>query len=376
MEKSRSNSAFTKDQEIFIVEEFARNPSPKAVKNAFTKKYRDELGTFVLSKIKPKAFSRVNDRFKKNGIAPANAQSKPWNKGDDCTEEEKVEKIENHFTQYPGDSISIASRNLQIPEETIRRILKKKIRMKPYKPAILQSLTEAHKTQRLEFCRWILEQDEEIIHSIIWSDEKWFHLSQHPNKQNFRYWSINNPYFFLDSKTQGGAKIMAFVLVVCGVVLPVIWHVDEEGNPVSVNSANYRKVIHEQVVPCLPQELLDDGQLWWMQDGATAHTASASMNFLKEIFGTKIISRTASKFGGIEWPAHSPDLNPLDFSFWSQAQSEVYEHHPTTIEEIVAIVEGFFGNLNEEKVKKTVANVLKRAQLCVEEKGGHFEHKL
>ena len=60
---SRKNSLFTKEQEIFIVEEFARNPSPKAVKNAFTRKYKSEINFRVLSNIQVNQFIRVRDRF-------------------------------------------------------------------------------------------------------------------------------------------------------------------------------------------------------------------------------------------------------------------------------------------------------------------------
>ena len=366
----RTNSVFTKAQEIFIVQEFGKNPSPTAVKNAFTKKFKNEINFRVLSAIKLYQFTRVRDRFLKNGIATP----KPVNKGKNCTDEEKVLKIENFFIENPMDSITEASRELEIPYTTIQRILKTKIKMKFYRPTLAQSLTSAHKTQRLNFCQWLLEQEEDFVHSIIWGDEKWFHLSQHPNRKNVGYWSVSNPYFVVDSKSQGAEKIMAFVCMVNGIVLPVIWHVDEDGKPISVNSERYRKVFKEEVLPCLPEDLLD--QLWWMQDGATAHTANESMNLLRETFGERIISRLASKFGGVEWPSHSPDLNPLDYSFWSQAMSKVWKAKCETIEELVSVVEEFFSNCDEDLVRKTVSNILKRAKLCVQEKGGHFDHKM
>ena len=89
MEKSRSNSVFTNEQEIFIVEEFVRNPSPKGVKNAFLKKYMSQMGPATISKISPNSFVRVRDRFKKNGIATISPKILPHNKGDVCTDEEK-----------------------------------------------------------------------------------------------------------------------------------------------------------------------------------------------------------------------------------------------------------------------------------------------
>ena len=54
----------------------------------------------------------------------------------------------------------------------------------------------------------------------------------------------------------------------------------------------------------------------------------------------------------------------------------VWKNKPKSIEELTFVVEEFFANLDEEKIRKTVANKLKRAQLCIEAKGGHFEHKV
>ena len=96
------------------------------------------------------------------------------------------------------------------------------------------------------------------------------------------------------------------------------------------------------------------------------------MNELKSIFGNRIISRTAE----VEWPSRSPDLNPLDYSFWGQAMKAVWDAKPATIDELVTVVEDFFENIPEDSVRKTVANIIKRAELCVSQSGGHFEHLL
>ena len=65
--------------------------------------------------------------------------------------------------------------------------------MKPYKLHRSQELTEDHKKQRYDFCKWII--DEEIDpNKIIFTDEKWFCLSGPSNRQNTRIWSISNPF--------------------------------------------------------------------------------------------------------------------------------------------------------------------------------------
>ena len=73
---------------------------------------------------------------------------------------------------------------------------------------------------------------------------------------------------------------------------------------------------------------------------------------------------------------HSPDLNPLDFSFWGQAMTKVWEAKPETIEELKVVVENFFSSLSKDFVKDCCLNIKKRAQLCINQNGGHFEHLL
>ena len=56
--------------------------------------------------------------------------------------------------------------------------------------------------------------------------------------------------------------------------------------------------------------------------------------------------------------------------------AKVWKDKPESIEELTNSVEEFFANCDEDIVRKIVANILKRAKLCVQEKGGHFEHLL
>ncbi|GFW13254.1 hypothetical protein TNCV_4121521 [Trichonephila clavipes] len=53
----------------------------------------------------------------------------------------------------------------------------------------------------------------------------------------------------------------------------------------------------------------DVQELWFQQDGATCHTARATIDLLKDTFGDRLISR----FGPVNWPPRSCDLTPLDY---------------------------------------------------------------
>jgi hypothetical protein len=65
---------------------------------------------------------------------------------------------------------------------------------------------------------------------------------------------------------------------------------------------------------------------YFMQDGATAHTATYS-NVLNEVFENRLISR------GL-WPARSPDLNPRDFYLWRNLKDKENSNNPHTLVEL------------------------------------------
>ena len=364
----RKNSTFTTEQEVFIVEQFAILGSPKAVKTAFIRKFRTSTNVKNLYKIQAHHFKEVYDRFKKNGVATS-AQVSPNSvqvRGNDRPDPDKIEMITNFFVENPMASILEASKELKIPESTIQWYLKKKIKLTPYKLSLGQALLESHKAGRLEFCQWLLEQDPEFVQGVIFGDEKWFTLTQHPNRQNTRYWAFVNPHITTDTKVQGSAKVQAFVCVVDGRTLAVIWHI-ADGQNLSVNTDRYCQVIDE-VADVLPLR----HSYWWQQDGATCHTSKKSMEKLRGIFGDRLISNKAD----IKWPARSPDLNPLDYAFWGMAMQKVYNDNPQTLDELMECVENFFHTLPEDVIRNSVSNILKRARLCVKNKGDHFESEL
>ena len=51
--------------------------------------------------------------------------------------------------------------------------------------------------------------------------------------------------------------------------------------------------------------------MWFQQDGATAHTAHESITIVRNMFPWHLISC----FGDVPWPSRSPDLSTCDFLF-------------------------------------------------------------
>jgi len=69
-------------------------------------------------------------------------------------------------------------------------------------------------------------------------------------------------------------------------------------------------------------ELEED--VWFQQDGVTAHTSRRLLS----------IGHLISLRGDIGWSARSPDLTPCDFFLWGYLKAKVYACHPGTIEQL------------------------------------------
>ena len=75
---------------------------------------------------------------------------------------------------------------------TAWKICKKDLQMIPYKLQITQALSENDPQQRIKFCQDMLETFTGFK-NIIFSDEAHFHLDGVVNKQNCRFWAVENP---------------------------------------------------------------------------------------------------------------------------------------------------------------------------------------
>ena len=94
---------FNKEEQLFIIEEFARSPTKSVsdVKRAFRQKFENSKpwSRRSCSALHHSAFSRVYDKFKKNGIKDTfnPGQVRGLNK----TDENKIKLIQDHFTEFP-----------------------------------------------------------------------------------------------------------------------------------------------------------------------------------------------------------------------------------------------------------------------------------
>ena len=133
---------------------------------------------------------------------------------------------------------------------------------------------------------------------------------------------------------------------------------EENDSCATVNSTQYCEMITKFLKPKLPG--LGGKDVWFQQDGATAHTASKSMAILKEMFPNRLISIR----GDIGWPARSPDLAPCDFFLWGYLKEQVYKHKPQTIEELKARITQIIKEIPPTMLNRVMETFKKRLNDC------------
>ncbi|GFV65616.1 transposable element Tc3 transposase [Trichonephila clavipes] len=93
-------------------------------------------------------------------------------------------------------------------------------------------------------------------------------------------------------------------------------------------------------------------ELWFQQDGATCHTARATIDLLKDTFGDRLISR----FGPVKWPPRSCDLTPLDYFLWVYVKSLVYADKPQTLDHLEDNIRRVIANIRPQMLEKVIEN--------------------
>ncbi|GFT66735.1 uncharacterized protein TNCV_1395011 [Trichonephila clavipes] len=140
---------------------------------------------------------------------------------------------------------------------------------------------------------------------ILFSDEAHFWLNGYVNKQNCRIWSEANPQVYVETPLYPEQLTVWCALWAGGIIGPYFFKNDEVHN-VTVNGDRYRALITNFFIPELNNH---DVQELWFQQGATCHTALATIDLLKDTFCDLLISR----FGPVNWPPRSCHLTPLDY---------------------------------------------------------------
>ena len=117
-------------------------------------------------------------------------------------DEETVDAEHVAFYRSPRKSIRVASNELATPGSTIQKA-HKRLRLYAYKLKIVQALKPDDRPRRTAFVEEILQRiddDNDYLQCVVFSDEVFFHVCWKVIKHNVRIWGSKNPYEIVDKE--------------------------------------------------------------------------------------------------------------------------------------------------------------------------------
>jgi hypothetical protein len=144
---------------------------------------------------------------------------------------------------------------------------------------------------------------------------------------------------------------------------------DEDG--CAVTSARYVETLRNFLAPELGRLGTELTTIWFRQDGATARTARASMEIVREIFPEQVISLR----GDLPWPARSPDLSGSDYFVSECFKAKECTTRPETIAGNIAIRKQISA-IPENMERQALGNLRARLDECVRNGGQHLSDVL
>ncbi|GFV53190.1 transposable element Tc3 transposase [Trichonephila clavipes] len=213
---------------------------------------------------------------------------------------------------------------------------------------------------RRRFVKWA--QNEIVVvpdfhKRTLLSDEAHFWLNGYVNKQNCRIWSEANPQVCVETPLHPEKLTGALYGLVES------FFKNDEGHNVTGNGDRYRAMITNFFIPELNNH--DVQELWFQQDGATCHTARATIDLLKDTFGDRLIPR----FGPVNWPPRSCDLTPLDYFLWGYVKSLVYADKPQTLDHLEDNIHRVNADMRPQMLEKMFENWTSRLDYILVSRG-------
>lgn len=351
---------YTDQEKIQIITWYNSNRSLRSIANLFAETYLDRPTP------NPSTIARIVNKFKANGCIKVGHQRR--NRIKTARTEERRNQLEHLVEQNCKTSTKKLAVRLGISKSSTFRLLKQE-KYHCYRFQNHQELRNGDCDKRILFCQTLFDKinnDENFLNNILFTDEATFVLSGEVNSQNVRYWSRNNLHLFHPTHTQYPQKVNVWAGLVHGHVIGPFFI---EGN---LNSQLYLELLQNRVIQALLDLNIDLNTLWFQHDGAPAHSSRQVREYLNTVFPHRWIGRG----GEIEWPPRSPDLAPNDFSYWGFMKSKVFNGELENIDQLKRTILEVSETFTPQIVDSVLNNFYNRLICCLAVNGEIFENLL
>ncbi len=128
-----------------------------------------------------------------------------------------------------------------------------------------------------------------------------------------------------------------------------------------VNTAVYQEVLEHFMLPAADQ-LYGDADFIFQQDLAPAHSAKATSIWFKD-HGIPVLN----------WPANSPDLNPIE-NLWGIVKRKMRYARPNNAEELKATIRATWALITPEQCHRLIDSMPRRIAAVIQAKGAQTKY--
>ena len=282
-------------------------------------------------------------------------------------------KLLRHIRLHPKDTYIAVKQatGLEISRTTIKKILKAS-GITNWRAKKRPALTEKHAQERLAWCKARKDWTRDDWKNIMWSDE----CSAERGKGKRGVWVFRTPAQKWDKQmieTYAKSKDISVMVWGCfwgreeGIGRSELYLLDRdfESKKHGYSARSYLDVLEDQMPKCWEPGLI------FMQDGASIYTARAVRRWFQDM-----------AIPLIDWPAVSPDLNPIEHVWW-HLKKGVLEAHPElevmgASEEAIQALERalieVWDALPDSLFESLLDSMPRRVQACIAADGWHTRY--
>lgn len=224
-------------------------------------------------------------------------------------------------------------------------------------------ISERHRIARVNWCEKYKDKSVYYWEKVIFSDESSVEIGK--QSRQIRVWRTVGERFNTECLAptfkSGRQTVMVWGCFAGGVKGPLIFCDENKEKRERINSNIYINILNKYLLPF--QQVVHEiagGNVVFQQDNAPIHTSKLTTDWFK-----------ANSITTIDWPANSPDLNPIE-NIWKILKDNIQnqENFPRTINELKASLKREWEGLDDSVLKEAAASMPRRINAVLEARGG------
>jgi len=253
-----------------------------------------------------------------------------------------------------GSASIVKALQLNVKARRVRQVLHEAVHLRYKRVKTTPAMKLHHQKKREE---WALEKvtwTQQKWDTVVWSDEKKFNLDG-PDGLAYYWHDLRREPEMFSKRQNGGESVMVWgafggkkkseLAILCG----------------KQNGVKYVRTLEDYLIPF--SEVLPVSWLF-MQDGAPCHRANIAKDWLYDE-GIRVI----------DWPAYSPDLNPIE-NLWGVLARKVYNNQRQfeDVDSLVECVLAAWASISEEYLQNLVDSMQRRCTKVIQCKGKKIDY--